>query len=275
MAARCHAGVLVLAAWMSCADAATRVVELETDALCSHTTPSQHLSLRCAVTGANTGDVIQVTSSVVYTLTLADSSCATTFIAAAALQVCRRHLTIRSSTPNSLATIRVENDQDDGSGHRVLWVGAGASLTLVDIMLTGGRSLMRGGGVKLDAGATGVFIRAHFAANEAGSRRRALRRGWCPGDSRRLGAHRKLGDGKRRRHRGGRGRRGVVAPPEPQRARLEQARDFERSGRAAPLALAIWASLARLNVAFSLLTHRSQRGHRRRRHLDQRKPRAR
>ena len=75
------------------------------------------------------GDVIQVTSSVVYTLTLADSSCATTFIAAAALQVCRRHLTIRSSTPNSLATIRVENDQDDGSGHRVLWVGAGASLT--------------------------------------------------------------------------------------------------------------------------------------------------
>lgn len=167
MAARCHAGVLVLAAWMSCADAATRVVELETDALCSHTTPSQHMSLRCAVTGANTGDVIQVTSSVVYTLTLADSSCATTFIAAAALQVCRRHLTIRSSTPNSLATIRVENDQDDGSGHRVLWVGAGASLTLVDIMLTGGRSLMRGGGVKLDAGATGVFIRAHFAANEA------------------------------------------------------------------------------------------------------------
>ena len=246
MAARRGARVLLLAACMSRADSATRVVELENDSTCSRTNPSQRLSLRCAVTGANTGDVVEVTSSIVYTLTLADRSCSTNLMAAAALQVCRtHHLTIRSSTPKARATIRVDLDQDDGSAHRVLWVGEGASLTLVDIMLTGGRSLMRGGGVKLDTDATGVFVRAHFAANEAlqggalylADRARAtladsvglaasvLPRWRSIGFSRRLGSgtHRKLSDRKRRSHRGGRGRRRVVAALEPLCARFEQA----------------------------------------------------
>ena len=112
-------------------------------------------------------------------------------MAAAALQVCpTHHLTIRSSTPKTRATIRVDIDEDDGSAHRVLWVGDGASLTLVDIMLTGGRSLMRGGGVKLDTAISIARAPRDLAATQlaafvsracSASHRSAVETLWCSG----------------------------------------------------------------------------------------------
>ena len=194
-------------------------------------------------------DVIR-SDSVVYTLTLADSSCATRS---------SRPPRAQSAAVTSPSAARRRTPCDDPRGRSGRWIraphavgGRGRGLTLVDIMLTGGRSLAR---------RRRETRRAQRACLFARTSRRTRRRG------RRLyvgdGARATLADsvltGNSATERAApsrcRGRRGVVAPPEPQRARLEQARDFERSGRAAPLALAIWASLARLSMAFSLLSH--------------------
>ena len=134
--------------------AVIRLVEETSDGHCPLAT------LRCAVHMSESGDVVALQGGKVYTLSYPDTDCFTLSRATpSALQICKKGLVIRSTTPSYPATIRIgsgSDDDDDASGGahamRVLWVGDEAALTLQDVAIANGRvPNEKGGGVKVRA----------------------------------------------------------------------------------------------------------------------------